>query len=220
MVIRHIFSNTIIRNRENKRVFGDDAMLRPIYLLAIIPLWAQAPIPQAVSALQGTYTGSWISYRLNPDGQPAKAMSWTDTMTAGNPTGQSDRAFVTTTDEMVFNGGRPEPMKVGGSEGYLLNRDGSLGDYFIKTAGQEFRMRQLGDSVWAYTAKASEAEAGQLGIPKGGSAVHVLVKVITKEGGEETHRITRLTTATWKEADGKDRSAQFVSLAGAHKRRP
>ena len=42
----------------------------------------------------------------------------------------------------------------------------------------------------------------QLGVPKGGSTVHVLVKVVTKEGGVETHRITRLTTATWKDADG------------------
>src|SRR5260370_20501461 len=195
-------------------------MLRALFPLGILAVWAQARIPQAVSMLQGTYTGSWISYRLNPEGQPVRAMSWTDTMTAGNPTAQSDRAFVTTSDEMVFKGGRPEPMKVSGSEGYLLNQDGSLGDYFIKTSGQEFRMHQLGENVWAYTAKASEAEAGQLGIPKGGSAIHVLGKVVTKEGGVETHRITRLTTATWKEADGKDRSAQFVSLEGAPKRRP
>jgi hypothetical protein len=130
-------------------------MLRSLFPLATCAIWAQAPIPQPVTALPGTYTGSWTSYRLNPDGQPIKTMTWTDTMTAGNPTGQSDRAFVTTTDEMVFDGGRPEPMKVSGSEGYFLNPDGSLGDYFIRTSGQEFRMHQLGDNVWAYVATTS-----------------------------------------------------------------
>jgi hypothetical protein len=111
-------------------------------------------------------------------------------------------------------------MKISGSEGYLLNPDGSLGDYFIRTYGQEFRMHQLGDNVWVYSVKASEPEIARLGVPKGGSAVNVLVKVVTKDEGVETHRITRLTTATWKDADGKDHSAQFVSLEGAHKRRP
>jgi hypothetical protein len=46
----------------------------------------------------------------------------------------------------------------------------------------------------------------------------VLVKVVTKEQGVETHRISRLTTVSWKDREGKDRWLQFVSLQGFHKR--
>jgi len=44
----------------------------------------------------------------------------------------------------------------------------------------------------------------------------MLVKVITKEQGVEAHRISRVTTVTWRDADGNERGVQYVSLQGWH----
>ena len=48
----------------------------------------------------------------------------------------------------------------------------------------------------------------------------MLVKVVTKEQGVETHRISRVTTVSWKDKEGKEQTLQFVSLQGYHKRQP
>jgi hypothetical protein len=45
-----------------------------------------------------------------------------------------------------------------------------------------------------------------------------VIKVVTKEQGVETHRISRLTTVSWKDKEGKERWLQFLSLQGSHKR--
>src|SRR5262249_11528656 len=112
------------------------------------------------------------------------------------------------------------PFKVQGKEGYFLTKEGALGEYFIETYGQLQRMVKLGSNVWSYAAPAAEQELTRLGFPKGASGQHVLVKVITKEQGIETHRISRVTTVSWKDSDGKERTLQFVSLQGYHKRQP
>jgi len=44
--------------------------------------------------------------------------------------------------------------------------------------------------------------------------------VVAKEKGVETHRISRLSTVSWKDNDGKEQVSQFVSLKGYHKREP
>jgi hypothetical protein len=44
--------------------------------------------------------------------------------------------------------------------------------------------------------------------------------VVTKEQVMETHRISRLTTVSWKDKEGKECWLQFVSLQGFHKRQP
>ncbi len=38
------------------------------------------------------------------------------------------------------------------------------------------------------------------------------------EKGVETHRISRVSTVTWTEKNGKERSLQWLSLQGYHKR--
>ena len=38
--------------------------------------------------------------------------------------------------------------------------------------------------------------------------------------GVETHRVSRVTTVSWKDKDGAERTTQFVSLQGYHKRQP
>jgi hypothetical protein len=174
--------------------------------------------PKAVHDLVGTYTGSWTLLGVDEKWQVVKRMAWTDTIRAQNPEVKGDRAFVSTTDEMTFEGGQIAPFKVQGKEGYFLKKDGVLGDYFIETLGQTNRMVKVGNNVWSYTTEAAAQELGRLGFPKGASGQHVLVKVVTREQGVETHRISRLTTVSWKDKEGKEHWLQFVSLQGFHKR--
>jgi hypothetical protein len=178
-----------------------------------------APVPEAVRALVGTYTGAWTLFGIDDKGQVVKRTAWTDTVTAANPERTGDRAFVTTTDEMKFEGA-PAPFKVQGREGYLLTKDGGLGDYFIDMNGQVRRMVKLADDVWTYAAPADGPELARLGFPNGATGQHVLVKVVTREQGVETHRISRVSTVSWKDKDGGERTTQFVSLQGFHTRQP
>jgi hypothetical protein len=180
----------------------------------------KADVPKEVRALAGTYTGSWTMYGIDDKGEVVKRMSWTDTMKAGSPEVKGGRAQVTTTDEMTFDGAKGPPFKVEGKEGYYLTKDGGLGEYFIETVGQVHKMVKLKDNVWSYASTAAEPELTRLGFPKGASGEHVVVKVVTKEQGVETHRVSRVTTVTWKDKDGKEQTLQFVSLRGYHKRQP
>jgi hypothetical protein len=176
--------------------------------------------PKEVRDLIGTYTGSWTMFGIDAKGEVIKRMAWTDTIKAEKPEVQGGRAYVSTTDEMTFAGGKIPPLEVHGKEGYFLKKDGGLGDYFIESSGQTNRMVKVGENVWSYTTPAAAQELGRIGFPKDASGQHVLVKVVTKEKGIETHRISRLTTVSWKDKEGKERWLQFVSLQGFHKRRP
>jgi hypothetical protein len=179
-----------------------------------------ADVPKEVRALEGTYAGSWTMYGIDGKGDVVKRMAWTDTMTAANSEVNGDRAVVNTIDDMTFEGGQIPPFKVQGKEGYFLKKEGGLGDYFIESNGQTNRMVKVGENVWSYTTQADAQELGRLGFPRDASGQHVLVKVVTKEQGAETHRISRLTTVNWKDMEGKQRVLQFVSLQGFHKRQP
>src|SRR5437016_6190188 len=88
--------------------------------------------PQEVRQLAGTYTGSWTLFGIDDKGQIVQRMVWTDTLKAQGPEVQGDRAYISTTDEMVFEGSKIPPMTVRGREGYFLGKDGRLGDYFIE----------------------------------------------------------------------------------------
>jgi hypothetical protein len=175
-------------------------------------------IPKEVSDIVGTYTGSWTSYGLDANGQVVKQAAWIDTLKAENPILEKNRAVVITATEMTFEGGRIPPMKVPGKEGYIINSDGSLGEYFIETFGQTYKMQKLGDNVLAYTVPVSQQELTRIGAVSAVSGHHVLVKVVTFEQGIETHNISRLTTVRWKDATGRERTTQFVSLQGHHKK--
>jgi hypothetical protein len=176
-------------------------------------------IPREVRDLQGTYKGSWTMYGIDASGKVVPRMAWTDTMRAAAPEVQGDRAYVLTTDEMVFEGAAIPAMNIKGKEGYFV-KEGRLGDYFIEVMGQVHRMVKLADNVWTYTTAASPQDLAPLGFPKGASGQHVLVKVVTREQEVETHRVSRLTTVSWTDAAGKQRWLQFVSLQGIHQRQP
>ncbi|HVE49594.1 MAG TPA: hypothetical protein VNG69_08265 [Casimicrobiaceae bacterium] len=175
-------------------------------------------IPRELGFLVGTYTGAWTAYGVSNEGLAVKQASWTDTVRAEKPTVRNDKAFVTTTAEMVFDSGDVPPMKVLGTEGYLINADGTVGDYFIETFGQTYRMQKLAANTWVYVAPAHPRELASLGFVNALSGEHVLIKVRTTEQGAETHRISRVTTVNWKDADGRERWAQYTSLQGFHKR--
>ena len=174
-------------------------------------------IPPEVQAIVGTYQGSWTSYTLNEKGEVVKQSAWTDTILAEKPTATSDRAFVETLDEMIFEGGRIPPQKVIGKEGYFIGKDGSLGEYYVEMFGQTIQMKKLAKDVVSYSIPGNAREFNTLG-DKFISATHVLVKITTYELGTEVHNITRVTNAKWKDADGKEHSSQYVSLTGQHRK--
>lgn len=176
------------------------------------------PLPKEIQDLTGTFTGEWSMFGIDEKGQIVKKASWTDIIKTENPTIKDGRAFVTTLDEMTFEGGKIPPRKFQGTEGYFLNKDGSLGDYFIESFGQTTKLHKLAENTWVYVVPAATQEIAQLGFSNISSAQHVLVKVVTRENDTETHRITRITTVNWKNKEGKDACTQFVSLQGYHKK--
>lgn len=190
-------------------------------LITLVLCFAQSSfaqkIPVEVQAIVGSFTGSWTAYTVNDKGEVVKQMAWTDTIKAEKPTATADRAFVETTDEMTFEGGRIPPQKIVGKEGYLLNKDGSLGDYFIEMFGQTIPMKKLSSGVWAYSVEGNAREFPALG-DRFVSATHVLVKTTMMDQGVEVHNISRVTTLKWKDAEGKERLTQFVSLQGQHRK--
>ena len=187
-------------------------------LIACFALAANAQVvPAEVKEIVGTFTGSWTAYTLNAKGEVVKQMAWTDIIKAENPVVDKDRAYVSTLDEMTFEGGKIPVQKIPGKEGYLINKDGSLGEYFMEMFGQTILMKKLSKDTWAYTVPATARDFGALG-DKFVSGTHVLVKTTTFEQGIETHNISRITTVLWKDAEGKERATQFVSLQGQHRK--
>ncbi|MBI3409720.1 MAG: hypothetical protein HY040_15370 [Planctomycetes bacterium] len=180
----------------------------------------KADVPKEVRALEGTYTGAWTMFGINDKGDVIKRAAWTDILKAGGAEVKGGRAYVTWVNEQAFEGAKGPPRKVEGKEGYLLTKEGALGEYFVEMFGQATRMTRLADNVWSYASPAAAQELSALGFPKGATGQHVLVKVMTKEQGVETHRISRVTTVTWTDKEGKERVVQFVSLQGHHKRQP
>jgi hypothetical protein len=119
---------------------------------------------------------------------------------------------------MTFEDESISPMTFVGTEGYFIDEDGRLGDYFFEIYGQVFRMQKLAADAWAYSMPVTPAELGMLGLPPASSGQHVMVKVVTTEGGVETHRITRVSTVRWTDETGEEHWSQFTSLKGYHKR--
>jgi hypothetical protein len=164
---------------------------------------SSSAVPKEVVALVGTYSGSWKSFGIDAQGQVVLRSTWTDTLKAERPVREAERAWVSTEDVMVFEGRPGAPFKLPGKEGYRLNGDGTLGEYFVETFGQTYRMQKLAEGIWTYATEVSAEELSQMGFPTGAAGRHVAVKVITSEAGVETHRISRVTTASWRDKEGK-----------------
>ena len=224
----------------NRTIFGIMILLVSLFLSACQPIQAPDPaassqsqpietvtdnnngssqvVPQAVRDLEGTYVGTWTLFGIDEESKVVKLASWTDTIKAEDPQMDDEQAYVLTTSEMVFDGSDAPPVTFTGREGYYLMPDGSLGDYFVETFGQVTKSTELGDNVWISVTPASAEDLASYLLPNDSSGQHVLVKVVASEEGVEIHRITRVTTVTWTDQAGQDRSIQFVSIQGFHKR--
>ena len=190
-----------------------------LILASTISIFSESQeIPTEVEDLLGTYLGSWIMYGIDSKGEIVEKMKWTDTIEAKNPEIKDGRAFVTTVDKMKFEGGIP-PQEINGTEGYFLNEDGSLGDYYFESFGQVYKMVKLDKETWVYSMPAIPGRLSFLGFNNVISGRHVVVKEVTNEDGTEFHRISRVTTVNWKDQGGKSRWKQFISLQGYHKRK-
>jgi len=180
---------------------------------------AQTPLksnlPDEVQNLVATAKGSWTSYGLSEKGEIVKRFSYPDELTTKDLKVEDARAFVSYTAKMHFPG-REEPFVMEGKEGYYLNADGTLGDYFTEQFGQTTRYKKLSDGVWTASMPAFPQELEQFGFSNVISGTHVMVKVVSREETKETHRISRVTTVHWKDAAGKERWIQFTSLQGQH----
>src|SRR6476469_1729965 len=64
-------------------------------------------VPKEVKAIAGVYTGQWTLFGVDKSGNVIKRAAWTDTLTVTNPKVEADRAFVTVSDEMTYEGGAP-----------------------------------------------------------------------------------------------------------------
>lgn len=193
--------------------------LNPALNLALTAAWAaEAKVPPQVREMAGRYTGTWTMYGIDRAGKIVRKNAWTDVVTAGDPKVAGNRAFVTTKIVMTFANKRIPPVTLRGREGYILKPDGSLDSYFIETAGRTFRMIPVAKNVWSYSVAANARELAHLGFPADAVGQHVLVKILTRYRGTETHRVTRLSLVKWKTRDGTERTLSFVSLKGQHVR--
>lgn len=175
-------------------------------------------VPQAVRDMAGNFAGSWTMFGLDEEGQAVKVVSWTDTVQAENPQIDGDRAYVLVTDEMVYEDNNIPPMQLTWNEGYFLMPDGTLGDQFVESYGQITKFNQLRENVWITVTPVSPQELENYRLPNISSGQHIMNKVVTRDEGLETHRITRVTTVNWTDPAGQERSTQFVSLQGVHQR--
>ena len=176
---------------------------------------AAGDVPAPVKAIVGHYHGEWQMFGIDGAGNVVERMRWTDSVDATRPRREGDRALVSTSCTMEIAGGGQRKFE--GEEGYFLQADGSLGDYFLGMAGKTVRMPRLADRVFSYSLDADPGEFSGLGFPRDVHGTNVMVKVIVDEAGVETHRLSRVTTLQWRGADGTPRTLQFTSLKGWHK---
>jgi len=67
---------------------------------------APKDVPKAVRALEGQYSGAWVMYGINEQGEVVKRFGWTDTMKTTGAAVSGDRAYVTGSTTRVSKGPR------------------------------------------------------------------------------------------------------------------
>ncbi len=172
-----------------------------------------------VTAKAGTYEGSWELFGLDADCRPESAMSWTDVATAAEPTLEADRAFVHVADHMTLASG----MEIDRAwlEGVFVEDDGTAGAQFIDEDGVVTVLEEVEPYHFRYSAPLADVDRIFLACippetPLDGG--HVVDKIVTFPGDQETHSIHRATHLAWTDPGGKARTADFESLAGTHRK--
>jgi hypothetical protein len=174
-------------------------------------------IPPELADLVGTWRGEWNLFGLDERGRVVPRASWTDRLIAQDPAVAAGRASVRTLDELTF-AGLGGKRQVQGTEGFLLDGKGRPGAPFFTTGERETKPVQLADDVSTWCDPIDSAELQSLGLPAEATGTHVTVKVATRENGHVVHRLTRVTTVRWKDAELNDHVVQFTSLQGYHRR--
>jgi len=178
---------------------------------------ATQDVPPKVAELVGTYRGEWNLFGVDAHGKVIPRATWTDVMVSSTPAVADGRAFVHTVDDMAF-AGLGGKRQYQGSEGFFLDAKGALGDAFLENGGRVTRLVRLADNVWSYAVDVERSELQSLGLPADATGCHVMIKVTSTEDGHVMHRLTRITTVRWKDAELNDHALQFTSLQGFHRR--
>ncbi len=183
------------------------------------PPSATDPVLASLETIAGEYTGEWTLRGVDETGAPKVVMSWTDEVSVPfEPIREPGRAYLSVTDEMTFEG--PVPARtVTFKEGFLVADDGSVGERFFNQGdGGAVVETELAPGVYTFSQVATPEELATLGFTDANPGTHVTVKTTTRDGSVEQEHISRVTTAQWRDADGRPHTTQMVTLEGMHRR--
>jgi hypothetical protein len=175
-----------------------------------------SPLARATQ-IAGHYIGESTAYRVDANGDVVVAYTFHEDITATNPELKDGRAFVHVTD--VITGTTPQSW----TEGFLVNADGSVGSrYFLmdKPGSTDVIEVPIANGGATFQTEFYVGEENALGF--GGKDIvykkHTTVKNTITSGNVETDVISRVTTVSWKEADGTTQTKSFVSMNGYQSR--
>jgi hypothetical protein len=171
-----------------------------------------------VSALVGSFQGSWEMYGLDAQDQVITSMTWTDTATATDPVAEATRAYVSVTD--VGKSAEYGAFSQSWIEGVYIEDDCSVGDWFMDMEGVVTDMPEIEPDHFQYQ---TDVTANDLYFFENVtstnliSGYHITDKLVTHPDGVETHNITRTTHLEYS-GDNGDVTLDFTSMAGTHQR--
>ena len=171
---------------------------------------------ETVSAMVGTFGGSWEMFGLDAQDQPVVAMTWTDVATATDPVAEAGRAYVSITDVMDTDAyGQMEQSWI---EGVYIEDDCSVGVPFMEMDGEVTEMPWIEDDHVQYTTEVTDNDLWffeNIDTSNFITGSHTTDKYVSFPDGVETHEITRTTHLEY-DADGETVVLDFTSLSGTH----
>lgn len=173
-------------------------------------------VPERVKQMEGEFAGKWTSFAYR-DGKTVERVSWTDTLVCDGLLVVGNKASVNFQSESVFPN-QSSPRERNWKEGYFLNEDGGVGDRYVEFFGNVRRLKQVSPTTWVYSIPMATAEFKQMGFNRAVAGEHVVIMVERKESGIDTRRLTRITSVVERDASDQEKTVQFISLQGFHKR--
>lgn len=173
-------------------------------------------IESEINKFAGNFSGEWTAFKLDKNYEVIKAISWKDTLRTDKPIINDSLAFVNIKSIMVFDNPQIPNYNMSFKEGFKI-KNSKIDTHFFTTMGIETIETKIGDNTYVISQEISPFELKQLGVNSAISATNTTVKVITLENQIEVHRISRISTITI-EHNSEQKTVQFVSLKGFHKR--
>jgi len=174
-------------------------------------------IEEQITKMEGRFAGEWQSFKRNLNGEIEMANSWQDTLTLSEHVIQDDWAFVKAHVRYVFDNPSLATSELEYKEGFFYEQD-SVTEYFYISGGEVTRYTRLDEHTFGYTKVLHQNEYKALRFLNGFEGYHTIIKSIINQGGQEVHKISRLTTVLWLDENDQVQSTQFVSLKGTRKR--